>query len=374
MKENVSKMIEIMNQWSETPLFQRKNRTQPPEDVETFHNASVVARFDIIKGEGKEIHKLMKDTVDNVRPANKKSIEWLSYVDYVNGLVIEGITNGIDSSMTYLAEQISIAYNQHHLLAPIFDIKVALADRMVQFDPSIGCNEQGNGIRDIINLIVEHFISLAIQMPARLDSPTGDYLVEIKDQFQLFGTIQRITHNLDEIEKASSEFLDQYSDIAFLWEKDLETSFQEFLNQGPDMRDTFLEKLKQKKEENKESMEDEQMELEIENFDAMSRKILDSVVTKQPSLEIFDAEITRLYEYKQRISRIPPSADIGWLKVNSSPLIKELQTIINAWIDRFTSFLYDNTTKQMNNIQGFVSEVQSGIKVLPKDLNTDRDK
>ena len=85
-----------------------KNRTQPPEDVETFHNASVVARFDIIKGEGKEIHKLMKDTVDNVRPANKKSIEWLSYVDYVNGLVIEGITNGIDSSMTYLAEQISI--------------------------------------------------------------------------------------------------------------------------------------------------------------------------------------------------------------------------------------------------------------------------
>ena len=374
MKENVSKMIEIMNQWSETPLFQRKNRTQPPEDVETFHNASVVARFDIIKGEGKEIHKLMKDTVDNVRPANKKSIEWLSYVDYVNGLVIEGITNGIDSSMTYLAEQISIAYNQQHLLAPIFDIKVALADRCVQFDPSIGCNEQGNGIRDIINLIVEHFISLAIQMPARLDSPTGDYLVEIKDQFQLFGTIQRITNNLDEIEKASSEFLDQYSDIAFLWEKDLETSFQEFLNQGPDMRDTFLESLKKQKEENKDSMEDEQMELEIENFDAMSRKILESVTTKQPSLEIFDTEITRLYEYKQRIGRIPPSADIGWLKVNSSPLIKELQMIINAWIDRFTSFLYDNTTKQMNNIQSFVNEVQSGIKVIPKDLNTDRDK
>ena len=372
MKENVSKMIEIMNQWSETPLFQRKNRTQPPEDVETFHNASVVARFDIIKGEGKEIHKLMKDTVDNVRPANKKSIEWLSYVDYVNGLVIEGITNGIDSSMTYLAEQISIQYNQQHMLAPIFDIKVALADRAVQFDPSIGCNEQGNGIRDIINLIVEHFISLAIQMPARLDSPTGDYLVEIKDQFQLFGTIQRITNNLDEIEKASADFLDQYSDISFLWEKDLEASFQEFLNQGPDLRDLFLEKVKKEREEN--NLEDEWVEMEIENFDAMSRKILDGIVTKQPSLDVFDAEITRLYEYKQRISRIPPTADIGWLKVNSSPLIKELQTIINNWIDRFTSYLYDNTTKQMKNIQDFVNEVQTGIKVIPKDLNTEKDK
>ena len=54
---------------------------------------------------------------------------------------------------------------------------------------------------------MEHFISLAIQMPQRLDSPTGDYLVEIKDQFQLFGKIQRITHNLDQIEEYSREFL-----------------------------------------------------------------------------------------------------------------------------------------------------------------------
>jgi len=106
MKANVSKMIEIMNDWTEKPLFERKNRTQPPEDVETLHNAAIGARFEAIKGAGKEIHKLMKDTTDNVRP-NKQSKEWKSYVDYVNGLVVEGITNGIDSSMTYLAEQIS---------------------------------------------------------------------------------------------------------------------------------------------------------------------------------------------------------------------------------------------------------------------------
>lgn len=114
--------------------------------------------------------------------------------------------------------------------------------------------------------------------------------------------------------------------------------------------------------------------MEIENFDAMSVKILEGVVTKQPALEVFDAEITRLYEYKSRIANMKPSADIGWLKVNSQPLIKELQTIINNWIDRFTSYLYDNTTKQLANIQGFIKNVSSGIKVLPKDLTTDRDK
>lgn len=68
-----------------------------------------------------------------------------------------------------------------------------------------------------------------------------------------------------------------------------------------------------------------------------------------------------------------PSADIGWLRVNSQPLIKELQIIINQWIEKFTSFLYDNTMKQIKNIQGFIKEVQDGIKVLPKDLSKKSD-
>ena len=121
-------------------------------------------------------------------------------------------------------------------------------------------------------------------------------------------------------------------------------------------------------------MEEEQYELEIENFDAMSVKILENVVTKQPTLDVFEQEITRLYEYKARIASMKHSADIGWIRVNSSPLIRDLQTIINNWIERYTSFLYDNTMQQLRNIQGFIKEVSEGIKVLPKDLTTERDK
>jgi hypothetical protein len=124
-----------------------------------------------------------------------------------------------------LAEQISISHNKLNGLAPIFDIKVCLTDGSVEFEPSITCNERGTGIRDIINNIVDHFTSLAIQMPSRLDLPGGDYLVEIKDQFELYGSTQRISRNMNEIENASSNFLDQYSDIAFLWEELLDEHF-----------------------------------------------------------------------------------------------------------------------------------------------------
>jgi hypothetical protein len=120
-----------------------------PEDLEQTHQSLVMPRLEDIRNHGKEIHKLMKDTADNIKP-DKKSQTWLSYVDYVNGLVIEGITTGIHASMAYLADQISIPYNRQNNYPPMFDVKVDLRDREVVFDPSVQINSRGTGIRDIL--------------------------------------------------------------------------------------------------------------------------------------------------------------------------------------------------------------------------------
>jgi dynein heavy chain, axonemal len=82
-----------------------KDNVKPlaPEDLEQTHQSLIMPRLEDIRNHGKEIHKLMKDTADNIKP-DKKSHTWLAYVDYVNGLVIEGITKGINCSMSYLAD------------------------------------------------------------------------------------------------------------------------------------------------------------------------------------------------------------------------------------------------------------------------------
>ena len=108
MKNNVSKIGQIMETWCK-PLFERK-KTQEPDSVMQFHSASVEPRRDDIRAGGKEIHKLMRDTMDNIKP-DKKGYVWLQYVDYVNTLVIEGITIAINSSMEYLGEQINLKAN-----------------------------------------------------------------------------------------------------------------------------------------------------------------------------------------------------------------------------------------------------------------------
>lgn len=210
MKDNVKKMQEMMSKW-EKPLFERKNKPLFPEDLEQTHQSMVMPRLEDIKNQGKEIHKALKDTADNIKP-DKKALTWIAYVDYVNGLVIEGITRGIHCSMSYLSDQINISYNKFHNLPPMFDIKVDLRDREVKFEPPIESSSRGNGIRDIIMKITNDFISLSIQLP-RLDTGSGDYLVEIKDQFDLFGAMQIMTNNLLEIEDATKHFIHQYRDL-----------------------------------------------------------------------------------------------------------------------------------------------------------------
>ena len=173
------------------------------------------------------------------------------------------------------------------------------------FDPSIGSNHRQNGIRDIINKIVADFISLAIQMPGRLDASTnpanatnnGDYLVEIKDQFILFHTMQQITNGLNEIEDATNSFIHQYDDKKFLWEEKLEVSFQEFLNSGQSLEEIFSKKLQAMRTGADD--EDQKIDEEQESFNWMATKILHGVVTRYPTLEIFDEKIAHLTTVKR---------------------------------------------------------------------------
>jgi hypothetical protein len=68
------------------------------------------------------------------------------------------------------------------------------------------------------------------------------------------------------------------------------------------------------------------------------------------------------------------SVDIGWLRVNVNPLIKELQNTVSLWIDTYTHFLLDNTVRQIQNIDNFIQDVRQGIRVLPKGSDAKDDK
>lgn len=188
-------------------------------------------------------------------------------------------------------------------------------------------------------------------MPGRVDasqnpnnaSNNGDYLVEIKDQFKLFGSINQITQGLDEIENATSAFIHKYDDQKFLWEERLEASFKGFLDSGASFEELFVKKIEATRTGSDE--DDQRISDELHCFNWMMTKIMEGVVTRFPSLEVFDEKIQHLHAVKKTISEMKQSVDIGWLRVNSVPLIKELEKTISLWIDAHTNFLLNNTTQ-----------------------------
>lgn len=120
--------------------------------------------------------------------------------------------------------------------------------------------------------------------------------------------------------------------------------------------------------------EDQKLDDEKDAYKRMTVKILNKVVTRYPSLEIFDEKIAYLTTVKRQIAEMKQSVDIGWLRVNSKPLITELEKTIEAWIQAYTSFILINTMQQISNINAFIHEVTEGIKVVPKSSETASEK
>jgi hypothetical protein len=122
------------------------------------------------------------------------------------------------------------------------------------------------------------------------------------------------------------------------------------------------------------NINDDGEEEEDETFAWMAHKILDGVQTRKPDLEKFDEYITNLTRTKDDIDHLKQTVDIGWLRINATPLIKELQNTVQDWINQYQSFLLNNTIKEIKNIEQFIEEVSDGIKVLPKEAEKASDK
>jgi len=71
-------------------------------------------------------------------------------------------------------------------------------------------------------------------------------------------------------------------------------------------------------------LNDDNEEVVDETFGWMAIKILDGVATRRPTLEIFDEAITSLNRTRDDINTLKQTVDIGWLRINATPLIKEL--------------------------------------------------
>jgi len=91
-------------------------------------------------------------------------------------------------------------------------------------------------------------------------------------------------------------------------------------------------------------------------------------------MEEFDKKIELLHKVKNDIDGMKVVHDIAWLKVTSQTLINHLHESVTEWIDKYTQFLLQNTTSEINNVRIFIKQVADGIENLPESSNTQAEK
>lgn len=94
------------------------------------------AKTQVVKEKGQAIHKLIREVNDAIK-IDKKSPIWKAYVDYVNEIVLIGISNAIITALKNLNEQIDFHTRKHDGVVPIFEIKLELQDNLVNYEPPI---------------------------------------------------------------------------------------------------------------------------------------------------------------------------------------------------------------------------------------------
>jgi hypothetical protein len=213
-------------------------------------------------------------------------------------------------------------------------------------------------VRDTIRGWVNEIMGISYHFP-RLDTvlmvtssgqpQTGDFLIEIKDDFYVRLVNSEITNNLNIIERECSilrnELTDKYS---YLWKENPNVSFQNFLMENEP------KEVGEAAEENPEVVKE--------------NPLLKGCRERIPDLELIDAKITNLKQIQQEVQRIKSPEERYWLKIDLKGFTKTLENIINKWIQVYNDFLQNEFRNTLKNTKDFISRTNDGIKVNPADV------
>ena len=126
--QNHLKAIEgILEKWAEKPLLERKNKPMPPDDFDQANKAVIANRLQEVIAGGRDINKFMKDTGECVKNA-RKSPYWLTYQDFINGIIVAGLSRVISKSLNHMSDLFDPVLIKKLDMMPMFDIRIELAD------------------------------------------------------------------------------------------------------------------------------------------------------------------------------------------------------------------------------------------------------
>ena len=192
LKHNVEGTKQVLKQWEENLLFERKpDKTYTFQELREEFDKSVSARHTVISDNGKEIGKNVSSSYRTlvVRP---EPSDWKAYTDYVSNIVIIGFGKGITTSIDYLTNQLRASMVPESEVPPLLEVQMVLEKGQICWKPDLGDgNDDDIGVLRMLAQWSKRYLSTGDLMK-RLDVGEGTYGREIEEDYDVLNSMSQL--------------------------------------------------------------------------------------------------------------------------------------------------------------------------------------
>ncbi|KAI8914343.1 dynein heavy chain and region D6 of dynein motor-domain-containing protein [Gorgonomyces haynaldii] len=356
MKNNMNQVNKILKQWSAAPIIKRKDGAKLLNLEEK--DSKMAAACDGIKKDGQQLHTILEQTRVLVG-ADTTSESWLTYRDYIDGLVVKGFWNAIKTNMDYILQNMEKGGSSE--FGPLLESKFELEHDTLVFTPSMD-EEAPDGLLAILETLLEDFYDISSLMPriapAKVKAPPpvantqpaegeeakpqedqklnegvdDTYLGEMRLDDTLDGIRRNIMSRVANILELSQQHRETYEQYAYLWTENRQAFMKQFIQAPPPPEGS--------QEEAKE----------------------ESNLADDGMLEKFESEIRKFENIHKTIMGLEAEVVLdGWLRIDGRPLKQSLNVVVKKWSYTLTKYLSDDTVNSLNELNTFIKENKKGL-------------
>ena len=348
LKQNLRDIVSDMEVWSKDPLLTRKSKPMTPDEFESLYKSVRMQRYTAIAEGGKGIDKKLKESALVMKVPKTGSPQWSAYVDFANGIVVQGLSRLVTISLRKLCDLLNADKIKKAQDLPMIVIDLALPPgKGMRFAPDVHegdaqpTSAKPGNLYDIVNTWVDSFYHSAALFK-RLDAGEGTYVQEMADDLEVQMLLATLNDVLAKSEHACAEFRAKYEAFAYLYTTPMDEAFSAFV------ADAYVDLPK--------SEEQLTFEANLPNTDDVPKQ------PRVPDLAKFDAVVTKYTEVAEAVNVMKTPTDIGWLRVNSQPIKYSLQTLAQQWAQRFMAHLQDYVSDTVSELAAFVDNTVKGLE------------
>ncbi|XP_015211854.2 dynein axonemal heavy chain 17 [Lepisosteus oculatus] len=326
-KSNVEAILLIMEEWSVSPMFERKdNKKESLLDLDGRVNA-LNKKYAAIRESGEKIHALLEENKKLFRATDDTPV-WKAYVEYTDNMVLDGFFKVIHVSMQFLSNNMYAEVSA----GPLFEVRFELEDCDTVFYPSLAYGIS-DGFYDLVESLINDVYKAAQLVPRLSQDHHLSYQSDLEEMVELSELRDSIlTHVANAMKEAQDyqELLDKYS---YLWEDDRDEFMEQFLLYGHVLTP---EEIEAHGEEN--------------------------VPKNPPTLVEYKIQIDFYENLCGEISRLENSKVLdGWLRIDCRPFKQALLNTIKRWSLMFKQYLIKRVTNSLSDLESFIKEARAGL-------------